>query len=125
VHDAWWAGACKADGDRDGTRAPIEVLLLHRHLPHEQVVAGLATALRVGAWTADAVALEARKAGDQERAGEPPPDLTQAVKGAPRVASLTQRRLAQLPKDTRPLPSVAAYDDLLRLKRTTEHRRSR
>jgi hypothetical protein len=29
------------------------------------------------------------------------------------VISLTQRRLAGLPADDRPLPSVAAYDDLL------------
>jgi len=46
VHDAWWAAACKAHGDADGTRALIEVLMLHRHLPHDHVVAGLATALR-------------------------------------------------------------------------------
>ncbi|MEU5344348.1 hypothetical protein AB0H18_26505 [Streptomyces sp. NPDC020766] len=61
VHDAWWAAACKAHGDRDGTRAPIEVLLLGRHLTHEHLVTGLATALRAGALTADAVALESRK----------------------------------------------------------------
>ena len=30
------------------------------------------------------------------------------------VASLTARRLAALPADSRPLPSVAAYDALLR-----------
>jgi hypothetical protein len=32
------------------------------------------------------------------------------------VASLTERRLAALPPDTRPLPSMAAYDALLRLR---------
>jgi hypothetical protein len=32
----------------------------------------------------------------------------------PAVTSLTERRLAALPADTRPLPSVAAYDQLLR-----------
>lgn len=117
VHDAWWAGACKAHGDTDGTRALIEVLLLHRHVPHEQVVAGLAVALKVGAWTADAVALEARKAADHERDGQPTPDLHDAITRAPVVASLTQRRLAQLPPDPRPLPSVAPYDQLLRLAR--------
>jgi hypothetical protein len=47
----------------------IEVLLLNRHLAHEHVAAGLATALRAGAVTADAVALEARKAAQTE--GEP------------------------------------------------------
>ncbi|MEU3348903.1 hypothetical protein ABZ723_28710 [Streptomyces sp. NPDC006700] len=60
VHDAWWAQAQKVHGERDGTRALIEVLLLGRHLPHEHIVAGLAVALRAGAMTADAVALEAR-----------------------------------------------------------------
>ncbi|MFB7675104.1 hypothetical protein ACFC26_27195 [Kitasatospora purpeofusca] len=30
------------------------------------------------------------------------------------VTSLTARRLAHLPPDTRPLPSVAHYDQLLR-----------
>jgi hypothetical protein len=69
VHDAWWAAACKARGDADGTRALIEVLKLHRHLPHDHVVAGLATALRAGALTADAVALEARKYNDTADGG--------------------------------------------------------
>src|SRR3546814_1938780 len=61
VHDSWWAAACKTHGDAEGTRALIEVLMLHRHLRHDQVVAGLAAALNAGALTADAVALEARK----------------------------------------------------------------
>lgn len=48
AHDAWWDQARKMHGERDGTRALIEVLLLGRHLPHEHVVAGLAAALRAG-----------------------------------------------------------------------------
>ncbi|WP_327364162.1 hypothetical protein [Streptomyces sp. NBC_01296] len=48
VHDAWWAAAVKAHGERDGTRALIEVLLLGRHLPHEHLVTGLAAALKTG-----------------------------------------------------------------------------
>ncbi|HWN00521.1 MAG TPA: hypothetical protein VNO54_26010 [Streptosporangiaceae bacterium] len=60
-HDAWWATVRKAHGDRDGTRAMIEVLLLHRNMPHDQVIAGLDAALRAGALTADAVALEAAR----------------------------------------------------------------
>ncbi|MGW3333829.1 hypothetical protein ACWDF9_25165 [Streptomyces rubiginosohelvolus] len=62
----------KIHGERDGTRALIEVLLLGRHMAHEHVVAGLAAALRSGAMTADAVALEARKAAQAET--EPAPD---------------------------------------------------
>jgi transposase len=111
VHDAWWAAARKAHGDAAGTRALIEILLLHRHTAHEHVVAGLAAALQAGALTADAVALEARKAADtDDRCGQQPAPATPHAA----VASLTARRLAHLPPDTRPLPSVAAYDQLLR-----------
>ncbi|MCZ7434741.1 Mu transposase domain-containing protein [Streptomyces sp. WMMC1477] len=105
VHDAWWAQAQKVHGERDGTRALIEVLLLGRHLPHEHIVAGLAAALRAGAMTADAVALEARKAAQ----AEPEPDLAgRRLPGAPsaNVTSLHEWKLSHLPPDTRPLPSV-------------------
>jgi len=117
VHDAWWAAARKAHGDAAGTRALVEILLLHRHMAHEHVVAGLAAALRAGAVTADAVALEARKAAD-EAAGQPGPE--DAAAPPPAVASLTARRLDRLPADTRPPPSVAAYDQLLRRNRTEQ-----
>jgi transposase len=115
VHDAWWAAARKVHGDRDGTRALIQVLLLHRHMTHEHVVAGLAAALRAGALTADAVALEARKAADTDIAPVPASDRDNPTAA---VTSLTKRRLAQLPPDTRPLPSVAIYDQLLPSHRT-------
>nr|WP_329407998.1 hypothetical protein [Nocardia vinacea] len=112
-HDAWWAAVRKAHGDRDGTRAMIEVLLLHRNMPHEQVVAGLDAALRAGALTADAVALEARKAAEAAPRTAPLVDLDEPDPDP--VPSLTARRLAQLPSDNRPLPSVAIYDQLLRI----------
>jgi hypothetical protein len=122
VHDSWWAAACKAHGDRDGTRALIEVLLLGRHMNHEHLVAGLAVALRAGALTADAVALEARKAAEADRpeaAGQPEhlaePDTAT-------VTFLTERRMAHLPPDNRPLPSVAVYDQLLRRPRAGAER---
>ena len=106
--------ACKAHGDRDGTRALIEVLLLGRHMRREHIVAGLATALRAGALTSDAVALEARKAAESD------PGPTAIEPAFPRpapetnVVYLDSRRRARLPEDTRPLPSVAVYDQLLR-----------
>ena len=97
---------------RAGTRALVEVLLLHRRMAHEHVVAGIAAALRAGAMTANVVAMEARKAADADT------PVTAAKRDEiPRpspVASLTERRLAALPADSRPLPSVAAYDQLLR-----------
>lgn len=112
VHDAWWSAARKAHGEAAGTRALIEVLLLHRHLRHEHLVAGLAAALRAGALTSDAVALEARKALDNDRAE--PVSVTEVVATGSPVASLTERRLRQLPEDTRPLPNLTAYDGLLK-----------
>ncbi|MGA4980332.1 IS21 family transposase [Streptomyces cinereoruber] len=118
VHDAWWAQARKVHGERDGTRALIEVLLLARHIPHEHLVAGLATALRAGALTADAVALEARKAAQAE--DEPPVvALPAGTSGSATVTFLHEWRLAHLPPDTRPLPSVTPYDQLLRRRRAS------
>jgi hypothetical protein len=70
--------------------------------------------LRAGALTADAVALEARKAADGQPAQAGSPAF------GPAVASLTARRLEKLPSGTRPLPSVAAYDQLLRRTRTAQ-----
>ncbi|WP_405149768.1 hypothetical protein OG589_15645 [Sphaerisporangium sp. NBC_01403] len=60
VEVARWAAARRKRGDADGTRALIEVLL-HRRMEHRHVVAGMEATLKVGALTADAVALEARK----------------------------------------------------------------
>ncbi|WP_067510291.1 hypothetical protein [Actinoplanes sp. TFC3] len=95
VHDAWWEAVRRVHGDAAGTRALIEVLLLHRHMPHDHVAAGLATAVRAGALTADAVALEVRKFAetDDHRA----PDGSTMRHPAGNVLSLTERRLAQLP----------------------------
>ncbi|MEV7808817.1 hypothetical protein AB0O28_38290 [Microbispora sp. NPDC088329] len=125
VHDAWWAAARKAHGDAAGTRALVEVLLLHRHMDGEHVVAGLAAALRAGALTADAVALEARKAPD-EAGGRPTADHTASTLSAPSaVTSLAARRIEKLPPETRPLPSVTAYDQVLRRTRTAQEGNAR
>lgn len=127
AHEAFWAAARKTDGDAGGTRALIDVLLLHRSMAAEDVIAGITAALTVGAVTADVVAVEARRhealggSGLDRHPGE------QARGPERRVVSLTQRRLADpaaviagLPADRRPLPSVAAYDQLLRLPERTE-----
>jgi hypothetical protein len=39
VHDAWWSAVRQAHGDATGTRALIEVLLLHRSMAHDHIVA--------------------------------------------------------------------------------------
>jgi hypothetical protein len=110
AHEAFWAAARKAHGDSGGTKALVEVLLIHRHLAHVDVTAGIAAALSVGSANADVVAVEARKhaerRGAETAAGEPSP-------GRERVLSLTARRLAELPADERPVPSVDQYDQLL------------
>ena len=106
AHEAFWAAARKAHGDAGGTRALVEVLLLHRHHTHVDVVAGITAALGVGTVSPDVVALETRKHAHQQAAADDPV-----------VVSLQARRLAdltdQLPLDLRPPPSVAAYDSLL------------
>jgi Mu transposase, C-terminal domain len=110
AHEAFWAAARKALGDSAGTRALIEVLLLHRHLDDVDVIAGITAALTVGSINTDVVAVEARKNAQQHGVD------TSAVPSQPahqQVVSLTQRRLADLPNDDRPLPTVDAYDDLL------------
>lgn len=114
AHEALWAAACKIHGDTAGTRALIEVLLLHRHLRTEHVVAGIQGALQVGAFTADAVAVQARKAADSD----PSPPTVNTSDGSTEdqpvpMRSLTEQRLSHLPSDTRPLPTVSQYDQLL------------
>ncbi|HUB37506.1 MAG TPA: IS21 family transposase [Streptosporangiaceae bacterium] len=110
AHEAFWAAARKALGDGPGTRALIEVLLLHRHLGHGDVHAGLSAALAVGSVSPDVVAVEARKAAQQRGIQLPPAPASRASN---QVISLTQRRQTALPADDRPVPSVAVYDDLL------------
>ncbi len=115
THDTFWAAARKTLGDGAGTRVLVEVLLLHRRLARADVLAGISAALSVGSVNADVVAVEARKAARQ-RGAAPTPVQTPPIETTPRrqqVVSLTERRLADLPGDDRPLPSVDAYDDLL------------
>jgi len=61
AHEAFWAAARARHGDAAGTRALIEVLLLHRRLPFPAVLAGIGAALAAGSICADVVAIEARK----------------------------------------------------------------
>lgn len=123
AHEAFWAAARKAHGDADGTRELIEVLLLHRNMAHADVIGGLRAAVTVGAISADVVAVEARKHAQDNSQG-PRVEAEFSASGE-RVTSLTQRRLADpaaviagLPPDSRPLPSVAGYDQLLTRRRT-------
>lgn len=107
THEAFWAAARKAHGDGGGTRALVEVLLMHRHNSHEHVVAGIAAALSVGATSPEVVALETRKAAQE---------VACPAHGDQVVVHLAERlaeRSEALPPDTRPLPTLAPYDELL------------
>ncbi|MCW8103426.1 hypothetical protein [Streptomyces tauricus] len=91
------------------------MLLLARHMEHEHIVAGLAAAHRAGALTADAVALEARKVAEGDTGEIPAPSRAAPGGEGPSgtVTFLSDWKLSHLPPDTRPLPSVAHYDQLL------------
>jgi transposase len=106
THEAFWAAARAAHGDSEGTKALVEVLLLHRHHTAEAVTAGISAALAVGATSPDVVAMETRRAI---------PDTATAAEPLDTVLTLPHQpvRTVVLPTDTRPVPSVQAYDQLL------------
>lgn len=123
AHEAFWAASRRVNGDADGTRELIDVLLLHRSMDAGDIHAGISAALVVGAVSADVVAVEARRHASTIPAGGAGPDRHSGAHDdvkVQRVVSLTQRRLmdpaaviAGLPTDTRPLPSISGYDELL------------
>jgi transposase len=127
THEAFWAAARHRHGDAAGTRALIEVLLLHRRLEPAAVLAGIRAALGAGSVAADVVAIEARK---HATSGATSQTTTQAsteattaptngtVQASPQrsraaVVTLGARRQAVLRPDGRPTPSVRDYDQLL------------
>ena len=61
AHEAFWRRARRRWGDAGGTRALVEVLLLHRGLPFVAVHAAIDTANRVGSADPALVAIEARR----------------------------------------------------------------
>jgi len=97
VHDAFWATARASHGEAAGTRALIEVLLLHRQLPHQAVVAGITATITAGSCSPELVAIEARKAAD----GHPPLERAQPEPDAS----------ADAPDDTDDLDLLPSFDD--------------
>jgi len=98
VHQRFWDAARRQLGDGPGTRALVEVLLLHRTLPAAAVVAGIEAALVLGRFDAELVAVEARRSM--------PPQITPTPVALPPTAGATAAI-------ARPLPSLAGYDQLL------------
>jgi hypothetical protein len=114
LHEAFWAAARARHGDGAGTKALIEVLLLHRRIPASQVIAGITWALAAGSCSPDVVAVEARKhaAPSPGTSSEPTWPAMRPRPSRAAVVTLPARR-DPLPPDGRPAPSVAAYDQLL------------
>jgi len=111
THEAFWAAARASGGDSAGTRTLIEVLLLHRQLPAAAVVAGMKAALALGVTAPDLVAVEARRANTRAGLNVPLHDTPTRVLTLP---DRTATAGPELSSDARPVPSVVAYDELLR-----------
>lgn len=97
-YDRLWQALTERLGERAGTRAMIEVLLLHRRHPKEVVRAAVEQALAVGAIDPGAVAIIARH-------------LQELPEAEPVQLSLVE--LGELARYGRPAPEVAGYDVLL------------
>jgi hypothetical protein len=117
AHDAFWAMARSQLGDSAGTRALVEVLLLHRHLAAGDVETGLAAALRLQSSSVDVVAVEARKADGQP---DPGPFSLALKRLAPVRDGQDTQTAVVLASDVRPLPTVHQYDQLLTQPTSTE-----
>lgn len=95
AHERFWARARRTHGDAAGTRALIEVLLLHRGLPFIAVHAALDTVERMRSADPALVAIEARRIADGRG--------TTAVTSDP----------GERPGWARPVPVLGGYDALL------------
>jgi transposase len=96
AHERFWARARRKAGDAAGTRALIEVLLLHRSLPFIAVHAALDAVERIRVADPALVAIEARRIADGRGQTAVTPDRTDRAGW------------------TRPVPVLASYDALLR-----------
>lgn len=94
VHERFWAQARRRLGDAAGTRALIEVLLLHRSLSSDAVAAGMQRAMAAGSVDAEVVAIEARRQRESDVAAVVPMG-------------------AGLSRFDRPVPTISHYDELL------------
>ncbi len=93
THERFWAAARRRLGDRQGTAGLVEVLLAHRSLPHQALVAGMEAALAVGSIDPAVVVIEARRVAVDDSAPVVP--------------------IGALARFDRPAPSLSRYDDLL------------
>ena len=94
VHQRFWDTARRHGGDQASTRTLIEVLLQHRRLPTDAIIAALDAANRTGIVDPAVVIVEARRHNDHHQAADVIP-------------------LGALSRYDRPAPTVGVYDQLL------------
>ena len=94
THERFWAQARRRLGDAAGTRAMVEVLLGHRTMSADAIVAGITAALATGSVDAQVVLIEARRAGHDRP-----------------VAAVIP--IGTRPGFERPAPTLDNYDQLL------------
>jgi transposase len=95
THDRFWSAARRRLGDKDGTRALIEVLLLHRTTATDALLAGIEAALSASNTDPAVVAIEARRQAESDTAI-----------AAGEIAD-------RLSRFDRPKPTISQYDQLL------------
>jgi hypothetical protein len=93
THQRFWDAARRRLGDRDGTRVLIDVLLGHRTIGAQAIVAGLTAALAAGVLDAEIVLIEARRSAENAVAAVIPIGTHRGF--------------------DRPEPTIDHYDDLL------------
>ncbi|MET8981660.1 IS21 family transposase [Streptomyces sp. NPDC004539] len=118
-HEQLWEKARIALGDDEGTRTLVEVLLLHRRMDRTDVLAGIRAALALDSTDPDLIALESRKAA-AFHGRSPTVTAPGTLDGADRPVPERRRRRPDLPSDTRPAPSLSAYDQLLQHRQREE-----
>jgi len=94
THERFWAQARRRLGDAEGTRAMVEVLLGHRTMTADAIIAGITGALAAGSVDPQVVLIEARRAAHTDTV-------------APVIPIGTH------PGFNRPKPSLDHYDQLL------------
>lgn len=102
AHQSFWDTARRQAGDADGARRMCEVLLLHRRMSPEEVIAGMRAALKVDSTDPALVAVEARRAVEHSPA-------VVLWSGAGRVEDDTPGPNGY----HRPAPTLTGYDQLL------------
>jgi len=101
THQAYWDTARRVRGDAAGTRALIEVLLGHRTLPAQALLAAMDVAVAAGVIDPQAVLIDARRRLGRPT-NQPPGDQTATVID-----------LGALARYDRPAPTLTDYDQLL------------